>query len=213
MFGQEVVAIFGPLLSQATTNHIRSTSKALSVPHIETGFEYLWERPEFSVNVSPHPWAVGTVSKVKGVTKHNITNDIPIQNANSENLTFIQSFRLQAIANLIRTLGWKEFVIVYENEESLVRLQEVAKLPAGFETADVQISFRQLYTDSTDYRPLLKQIKEEGLMRIVLDCSFEKIETVLLQANEVGIVTDYHSYIINSLVSITIRINISVYFD
>ena len=138
---------------------------------------------------------------------------IPIQNANSGNLTFIQSFRLQAIANLIRTLGWKEFVIVYENEESLVRLQEVAKLPAGFETADVQISFRQLYTDSTDYRPLLKQIKEEGLMRIVLDCSFEKIETVLLQANEVGIVTDYHSYIINSLVSITIRINISVYFD
>ena len=105
----------------------------------------------------------------------------------------------QAIANLIRTLNWKEFVIVYENEESLVRLQEVSKLPKGFK--DVKVSFRQLYTDSTDYRPLLKQIKEENIMRIVLDCSFEKIESVLQQANEVGMITDYYSYIINSMVS------------
>ena len=90
-------------------------------------------------------------------------------------------------------------MILYENEDSLIRLQEVSKLPKGFE--DVKISFRQLYTDSSDYRPLLKQIKEEGLMRIVLDCSFEKIESVLQQAQEVGIVTDYHSYIVNSLVS------------
>ena len=47
---------------------------------------------------------------------------------------------------------------------------------------------------------LLKQIKEESLMRIVLDCSFEKIESILRQAAEIGMITDYHSYIINSLV-------------
>ena len=61
IFKQEVVAIFGPELTPSTVNHIRSTSNALSVPHIETGFDYLWERPEFSVNVSPHPWAIGSV--------------------------------------------------------------------------------------------------------------------------------------------------------
>ena len=62
LFQQEVVALFAPVSSTATINHIRSTSKALSVPHIETGFEYLEERSEFSVNLSPHPWAIGTVS-------------------------------------------------------------------------------------------------------------------------------------------------------
>ena len=91
-------------------------------------------------------------------------------------------------------------MIVYENEESLVRLQEVAKLPKGFDS-ELRVSFRQLNTDSSDYRPLLKQIKEEGIMRIVLDCSFEKIESVLEQALEIGMITDYHSYIVNSLVS------------
>ena len=100
---------------------------------------------------------------------------------------------------MIRTLNWKQFVIVYENEESLVRLQEVAKLPKGFDS-ELRVSFRQLNTDSSDYRPLLKQIKEEGIMRIVLDCTFEKIESVLAQALEIGMITDYHSYIINSLV-------------
>ena len=88
---------------------------------------------------------------------------------------------------------------MYENEESLVRLQEVAKLPKGFDS-DLKVTFRQLNTDSTDYRPLLKQIKIDTDTRIVLDCSFEKIESVLVQALEVGIVTDYHSYIINSMV-------------
>ena len=105
---------------------------------------------------------------------------------------------IQAIANLAKTLHWKKFVILYENEESLVRLQEVIKLPTAFE--GIKISFRQLYTDTDDYRPLLKQIKEESLMRIVLDCSFEKIESILRQAAEIGMITDYHSYIINSLV-------------
>ena len=61
LFGEGIVALFGPSLSQATLNHIRSTSTALSVPFMETGFEYLWERPAYSINVSPHPWSVGTV--------------------------------------------------------------------------------------------------------------------------------------------------------
>ena len=30
---------------------------------METGFEYLWTRPEYSINVSPHPWSIGTVRK------------------------------------------------------------------------------------------------------------------------------------------------------
>ena len=61
LFGKGIVALFGPSLSPATLNHIRSTSTALSVPLMETGFEYLWERPEYSINVSPHPWAIATV--------------------------------------------------------------------------------------------------------------------------------------------------------
>ena len=70
LFGKGVVALFAPSLSPSTLNHIRSTSTALSVPLMETGFEYLWTRPEYSINVSPHPWAVGTVSKDQSQIHH-----------------------------------------------------------------------------------------------------------------------------------------------
>lgn len=48
-------------------------------------------------------------------------------------------------------------------------------------------------------RPLLKQIKASGESRIVLDCSTEKIYEVLKQAQQIGMMSDYHSYLITSL--------------
>ena len=48
---------------------------------------------------------------------------------------------------------------------------------------------------------MLKQIKKSAEIRILLDCSFEKIENVIRQADEIGLVSDYHNYIITSLVS------------
>lgn len=52
------------------------------------------------------------------------------------------------------------------------------------------------------YRPLLKQIKNSAESHIVLDCSTEKIYDVLKQAQQIGMMSDYHSYLITSLVSI-----------
>lgn len=48
-------------------------------------------------------------------------------------------------------------------------------------------------------RPLLKQIKASGESRIVLDCTTEKIYEVLKQAQQIGMMSDYHSYLITSL--------------
>lgn len=63
-------------------------------------------------------------------------------------------------------LNWKSLVILYENEDSLVKLQEVLKLPNSFD--GVKITMRQLYTDTDDHRPLLKEIKKSGETRIIL---------------------------------------------
>lgn len=51
-------------------------------------------------------------------------------------------------------------------------------------------------------RPLLKQIKNSGVAHIVLDCSTEKIYDVLKQSQQIGMMSDYHSYLITSLVCI-----------
>lgn len=52
------------------------------------------------------------------------------------------------------------------------------------------------------FRPLLKQIKNSAESHIVLDCSTERIYDVLKQAQQIGMMSDYHSYLITSLVSI-----------
>ena len=39
---------------------------------METGFEYLWTRPEYSINVSPHPWSIGTVRKEQSQLSRNV---------------------------------------------------------------------------------------------------------------------------------------------
>jgi len=51
-------------------------------------------------------------------------------------------------------------------------------------------------------RDLLKEVKKTGEVHLVLDCSTEKIQSVLKQAQQVGMMTPYHSYLITSLVRI-----------
>lgn len=50
------------------------------------------------------------------------------------------------------------------------------------------------------FSPLLKQIKNSAVAHIVLDCSTEKIYDVLKQSQQIGMMSDYHSYLITSLV-------------
>lgn len=101
----------------------------------------------------------------------------------------------KAYVDIVKAWGWKSFTIIYETNEGLVRLQELLKAHGP---SEFPIAVRQL-SDSGDYRPLLKQIKNSAESHIVLDCTTEKIYEVLKQAQQIGMMSDYHSYLITSL--------------
>ncbi|XP_077295100.1 kainate-type ionotropic glutamate receptor subunit 1D isoform X2 [Arctopsyche grandis] len=101
----------------------------------------------------------------------------------------------KAYVDIVKAWGWKSFTIIYENNEGLVRLQELLK---SHGLSEFPIAVRQL-GDGTDYRPLLKQIKNSAESHIVLDCTTERIYDVLKQAQQIGMMSDYHSYLITSL--------------
>lgn len=103
----------------------------------------------------------------------------------------------RAYADFVKKANWKSAIVLYETEEGLVRLQELLKLPKTF--AGFKITLRQLTPDTTDYRPLLKEIKKSEETRIVLDCDYDKIATILAQADELSLLTDYHNYLVTSL--------------
>ncbi|CAL4122174.1 unnamed protein product, partial [Meganyctiphanes norvegica] len=103
-----------------------------------------------------------------------------------------------AYLDLVRMFQWKSFCILYEDNEGLVRLQELLKTPAPNE---FKISIRQLTRDlDSNYRGVLHEVKDVIKERnIILDCSTEKIGSILKQAQQIGMMTSYHNYIITSL--------------
>lgn len=103
----------------------------------------------------------------------------------------------KAYVDLLLAMGWKSFVILFESEDSLIRLQQVLKLPKTFD--DIKIYIKQLELTTDDYRPLLKEIRKSGETRIILDCHFDKIEKILHQADEIGLTSEYFAYLITSL--------------
>lgn len=103
----------------------------------------------------------------------------------------------KAFADFIKASGWRSCVIIYQNEEGLVKLQELLKLTKTFK--DFAVTLKQLTENTLDYRPLLKEIKKSEETHIVLDCDFERIPGILEQADQIELLTDYHNYLITSI--------------
>ncbi|XP_056638599.1 glutamate receptor ionotropic, kainate 2-like isoform X1 [Diorhabda sublineata] len=99
--------------------------------------------------------------------------------------------------DLIAAWGWQNFVILYENNESLQRVGEIIKL---FNPRKNRIVLRQLNIQSGgDYRRVLKEVWRSGATHFLLDCSIEILEEVLKQAQQVGLMTNKHHFIITNL--------------
>lgn len=101
----------------------------------------------------------------------------------------------KAFASLIVDYSWKSFTIIYENDDSLIKLKDVLQIHGP---EDSPITVRQL-DEGPDYRPLLKEIQTSGESHVVLDISADKIIDFLRQAGEVKMMEEYQSYIITSL--------------
>ncbi|XP_037079168.1 glutamate receptor ionotropic, kainate 2-like [Pollicipes pollicipes] len=102
----------------------------------------------------------------------------------------------KAYVDILKTLGWTKFHVLYEDNDSLVRLQEVLQMPDN--NNKISASVRQL-PKNKDYRPLLKQVQNSGGTHIVIDCSTENIFNVLKQAQQIGMVTRYYHYFFTNL--------------
>ena len=53
-----MVTILGPT-SNSAANHIQCLSNQMHIPHLETRWDYTFEKPDYSFNVHPHPSTLG----------------------------------------------------------------------------------------------------------------------------------------------------------
>ncbi|KAF5301498.1 hypothetical protein FQR65_LT08801 [Abscondita terminalis] len=163
-----VAAIFGPDSSNAN-EIIQSIATNLEIPQ----FQIFW-----------NPKLV-QFSTEYGYDKRNL-----IFNLFPEPYTLSKAF-----ATLLREMKWKKYAIVYENDEGLIRLQELFK---SHGPQDQPIIVKKLGS-GPDHRPLLKEIKSSSVFQILLDCDSDHILDILEQAKEVKLLEEYHSYILTSL--------------
>lgn len=155
---QGVGAIFGPS-SINTAGIVESVCQHLEIPHLI----YHW---------SAEPLG-GYRHQERKVMTLNVYPD-------NEKLS-------EALAALIVDYSWKSFTIIYETDESLMRLKDVLQI---HNPDDSPITVRQIGADP-DYRPLLKEIEKSGETHIVLDIHVDKIIPLLMQAQEVKLLEEY----------------------
>ena len=68
-----VAALFGPE-SGTTSSHVQSICDAMEIPHIETRWDYMLKRDDYSINLYPHPTLISKVCSI-GVVEQTLFND------------------------------------------------------------------------------------------------------------------------------------------
>lgn len=154
-----VAAVFGPQSGEASAA-VRSACAVLDVPHMETRWDYRVRPDNHSVNLFPHPAALG-----------------------------------KAYLDFIKHKDWRTFAILYEENDALIRLQEILKDPLMRER---KVVVRQ-FEPGVEYRKVLKDVGKSGIKNIVLDVPIEHVHTALKHAQQVDMMSEYHNYFITSL--------------
>ncbi|OTF80492.1 kainate-selective ionotropic glutamate receptor-like protein, partial [Euroglyphus maynei] len=101
----------------------------------------------------------------------------------------------KVFSDLIETLDWRTFVIVYEDSESIIHFSQYLKQALE---KNWELRIFQLQPDQP-YREILWQVKQTQIVHIVLDVKTEHIVEVMKQAQQVGILSEQHKYLITSL--------------
>ncbi|XP_057669816.1 glutamate receptor ionotropic, kainate 2-like [Diorhabda carinulata] len=105
----------------------------------------------------------------------------------------------KGIAEIIRSLEWVGFIILYEDEEGLVNLQEVIKLQSVEKTDNQDFIRIEHLVGGPDYRHIFKKFQNSTENNIILDCKTENILPILKQAAQLDMVDIRYNYFLTSL--------------
>ncbi|XP_076391777.1 glutamate receptor ionotropic, kainate 2 isoform X2 [Megachile rotundata] len=97
--------------------------------------------------------------------------------------------------HMITDYEWKTFAILYESTDSLIRTHRL------LERWDAKSHAIFLYHlgPGPSYRKVIREIKDAEIENIIIDCSINRLEEVLKQAQQVGVLSEKNKIIVTSL--------------
>ncbi|XP_072745112.1 glutamate receptor ionotropic, kainate 2-like isoform X2 [Anoplolepis gracilipes] len=97
--------------------------------------------------------------------------------------------------DIIKEYKWKEYAILYDNTDNLIRMSRLLKLPNMN-----SISAMAFHLGSgPNFRKAMKEVKGSDYRNIIIDCSTDILATILEQALQVGILSERYRVVITSL--------------
>lgn len=125
----------------------------------------------------PHIVSVNRVADYRKNAQHKFTRNI-----------YPDSVTLSAaITQVIGNFEWQKFGIIYDSDESLIRLNDALQLgPTGYKAMTVH-----RYPGADMLKPFLKDIARTMQSRIIIDCSIENTIEIIKQGLEVRMMGEY----------------------
>lgn len=90
--------------------------------------------------------------------------------------------------DVVKNFGWTRFAIIYDSDESLIRLNGVLQLfPIGFKSVNIY-----KFPKSKDIvKIIFKEISRNFENRVIIDCSLENTAEIVKQGAEMNMMTEY----------------------
>ncbi|XP_029164967.1 glutamate receptor ionotropic, kainate 2-like [Nylanderia fulva] len=97
--------------------------------------------------------------------------------------------------DIIQEYKWKEYAILYDNTDGLIRMSRLLKL-SNVNTISA-MAFR--LGNGPNFRQTMKEVKKSDYKNIIIDCSYDILASVLEQAQQIGILSEKYKVIVTSL--------------
>lgn len=124
-------------------------------------------------------------------------NARPLRDSNVINNHPHPSVLSQAYLDFIRVWNWKKFTILYDNDESLIRLEEVLKLTLD---RSYVIIVRKLDQYNTGiYRNILREMADNDMTNFFIDCRLDFLQDLFQQSQQMGLMNKRYNYFVNNL--------------
>lgn len=186
------IAMIGPP-DDFTVSHVASICDSLDIPH----FNVVTKRSEFASQVTSSNDTIARASR----------SAIPAaKRTSSIDLSLSKSTLYEAYFDVIRNaLKWKQFVYVYERDESLYHMQEYL-ISNNMQARELNMRIMKL-NPARPYRQTFWMLREMKARLIMLDVDCSNLVTILKHAQQTSMMSEAHSYLIVCLNTHTLNLD------
>ncbi|GFY54466.1 glutamate receptor ionotropic, kainate 2 [Trichonephila inaurata madagascariensis] len=129
-----------------------------------------------------------------------LTHWIPRNLTRNHVINFFPDSRIlaKAFIKFVENDNWKSFTLIFEDNEALIRLQEVLQLPTSDKKNQVKITLRHVKPDQ-DFTKFMKDLSKLRENNFIVDLPLHRVRELLIAAEKINMTTEYQKYLLTSL--------------